>query len=63
MIARVTLEEGYYGSPFEGWIKPVTADYPLVNVMWHPTEGPQAVVVAHGELVYFPIGDVEILDQ
>lgn len=63
MIARVTLEEGYYDAPWEGWIEPVMADCPLVNVMWHPTDGPQAVVVAHGELVYFPIGDVEILDQ
>lgn len=61
---EVVLKEGRFGDPHEGWIKAETVEGLLINVLWHPIDGPAgAVVMPWGEIELHKLSKIVVLDQ
>ncbi len=63
MRGRVVAQPGRYEIP-NGWIPPIYAELDIISVFWHPIDGPQVAGASeYGDIIYFPIGEVEIISQ
>ncbi len=64
MKVEVVLKDGYFGNPHEGWIPAEVAKGDLINVLWHPIDGPTgAVVMPWGEIEFYGLNKIAVIDQ
>ncbi len=60
---KICVKEGYCDT-HDGWISPIFDEVVIINVFWHPIDGPQVAVARDfGEIEFFPMNEVEVIDQ